>query len=105
MKKNLLIFLCSLLILEHGFAAAPVGLHVEQNGGELHLINSRTQTGFIERGGQNYWTATYMAEPGTYTVTGISPGCPTLTQSAFFEEGKPYRIVLTKDCRMRQVDL
>lgn len=105
MKTLLLAFTVSFLLTGAAFASAFVGLRVQKEGGELQLINNATKAGFIERGGKNYWKVAYVAEPGTYTLTGTNPGCPVLTQSVSFEEGKSYELVLTKDCRIENSTL
>lgn len=102
MKKILLTISLSLMSFGNAFASAPVEMRVEKNGGQLKIINNRNQTGFIEYGGgKNAWSVKYMADPGTHTITGEGPGCSTVTQTAFFEEGKTYRLVLTDDCRIQ----
>jgi hypothetical protein len=103
MKKLLLAFTTSCLLTGAAFAAAFVGLRVQKEGGELQLINNATKAGFTERGGKNYWKVTYIAEPGPYTLIGTNPRCSVVTQSASFEEGKSYELVLTKDCRIESL--
>lgn len=105
MKTISLISLLSFLTTSAAFAAATVEMRVKKDGGELQVINNRTKAGFIERGGKNYGTVKYMAEPGTYTVTGKNPGCPPVVQSASFEEETPYTIVFTEDCKIQNFTL
>lgn len=100
MKILLLTFPLSFLLMGEALASASVGLQVQEENGELEVINNKTKAGFMQRGGKNYWKVTYFAEPGTYTVTGKSPGCPAVIQSASFEDAQPYVLVLTKDCRI-----
>lgn len=103
MKTILLTFTLSLIAVGGAIAAATVVLDVEKENGELKVLHDRTQAGFIERGVKNYGRVRYTAEPGTYTVTGTNPGCPVVVQSAAFEEGKSYNLVLTKDCKIKKV--
>lgn len=104
MKKLCLSLTFMTLSPQCGYSAATVELHVQREGGELQLVNNQTKAGITERGGYP-WTITYRAEPGTYTMTGITPNCPTLTQETAFEEGKPYKVTLTSDCRIHKVTL
>jgi len=104
MKKRCPVLILLTLIPTQSFSVATVELHVQQEGGELQLVNNYTKAGITERGGYP-WTITYRAEPGSYTVTGTTPNCPTLTQAASFEDGKPYRMTLTSDCRIQNVTL
>lgn len=103
MKTLLLTSTLFLLTIGGALASASVALVVQKEGGELQLINDRTKAGFIERGGKNYGSVKYMADPGSYTMTGTQPGCSVVTQPAAFEEAKSYTITLTEDCRIENV--
>jgi hypothetical protein len=89
--------------MNEGLASASVTVAVEKEAGEIKAINDRTKAGFIEYGGKNHWSVTHTLEPGRYTMTGKNPGCPIVVQSAAFEEGKAYNIVLTEDCKIKSV--
>jgi hypothetical protein len=104
MKKFSLVLSCMALLSNQSFSTANVELHVQQEGGELQLINDHTKAGITERGGYP-WTIVYRAEPGPYTMTGKTPNCPTLTQAASFEEGRPYVVTLTTDCQIQKINL
>ena len=103
MKKLLLIISVSILATENAFSAAFVELHVEKENGELKLVNDTTKTGFIERGGKNYGRVKYLADPGTYTITGSNPGSVPVVQPASFEDGKSYALVLTRDNQVKDL--
>lgn len=83
------------------YGSAKIAMQVQPLGGELTLINEKTKAGFIERGEKNFWKTTYFAEPGIYLIEGRAKGCPLVTQSSSFEEGKAYNLTLTKDCKIK----
>lgn len=102
MKKILLFLSLSLLATGSAFASATVVLEAENHGAELQAMNNQTSAGFIGHGGEYLWKVKYVAEPGAYTITGKTPGCPTIVESASFENEKSYRMVLTEDCRIER---
>lgn len=97
MKTLLLTSVFSLFAMAEANASAFVGFQVQKEGGELEIIHKKTKAAFIERGGKNYWHSTYRAEPGAYTIIGKNPGRPAVAQSASFDEGKSYHLVLTAE--------
>ena len=105
MKKTLLTFSLFLLTTASAFASATVVLEAENDGAELQAMNDQTSAGFIGHGGEYLWKVKYVAEPGTYTITGKTPGCPTVVESASFENEKSYLMVLTEDCRIERSSL
>lgn len=102
MRILLLTFVFSCFVTTASFASASVGLEVEMADGELEIINKATKTGFLHRGGKNYWAVVYTAKPGAYTIIGRNPGCSPVVQSASFEEGKAYGLILTKECTIKR---
>jgi hypothetical protein len=107
MTKFLFSLLCALLMTEKAFASATVVLEAENARAELQAMNPLTSTGFIGHGGEYLWKVKYVAEPGTYTLTGTTPGCPPVVETVSFEEGGSYSMMLTEDCRIvrRQSEL
>lgn len=102
MKKILLRLTLSLFVTSGAFASATLVLEAENDGAELQAMNDQTSAGFIGHGGEYLWNVKYVAEPGTYTITGKTPGCPTIVESASFENEKSYRMLLTEDCRIER---
>lgn len=102
MKKTLLTLSLFLLSTASAFASATVVLEAENDRAELQAMNDQTSAGFIGHGGKYLWNVKYAAEPGTYTITGKTPGCPTIVESASFENEQSYHMFLTKDCRIER---
>lgn len=102
MKNILLNLTFFLLISSNAFASATVILEAENAKAELQALNKQTSTGFIGHGGKYLGEVKYVAEPGTYTLTGKTPGCPTIVETASFENEKSYRLVLTENCRIER---
>lgn len=102
MKKILLILSFSLVATTSAFASATVILEAENAKAALQAINNQTSAGFIGYGGKYTWKTQYVAEPGTYTLTGKSPGCPKVVESASFENGQTYHMILREDCRIER---
>jgi hypothetical protein len=105
MMKSLLTLLVSVALIEQALASATVVLEAENDRAELQAMNPLTSTGFIGHGGKYLWKVKYVAEPGTYTLRGTTPGCPPVVESASFEEGQSYHMTLTEDCRIESVSL
>lgn len=102
MMKSLISFVFSMFLIEGAFASATVVLEAENDRAELQAMNPHTSAGFIGHGGKYPWKVKYVAEPGAYTLTGKSPGCPLVVEPASFEEGQSYHMMLTEDCRIER---
>jgi hypothetical protein len=100
MKTVTLISILSLWATNEGFASATLVLEAQNVRGELQAVHNQTKAGFIGHGGEYSWKVKYFPDPGAHTLTGKSPGCPPVVQTASFKEGQSYKFVMTDDCRI-----